>query len=53
MVWIGGSSNIITPLGMSNSDCTSSRMSLLELENVSQSDSARSTSACRENAQKS
>ncbi len=28
MLWIGGSSNIITPLGMSKSDFTSSRMSL-------------------------
>ena len=52
MVCTGGSSNIITPLGMSKSDLTSSRMSLRELENVSQFASAFSTSACREIAQK-
>jgi hypothetical protein len=53
MVCSGGSWNIITPGGMSNSVCTSSRMSLRLLENVSQSDSALSTSACLDNAQKS
>ena len=52
MVCTGGSSNIITPLGMSKSDFTSSRMSLRELENVSQFASAFSTSTCREIAQK-
>ena len=52
MVWTGGSSNIITPLGISNCDCTSSRMSLRELENVPQSDRACSTSECRDKAQK-
>ncbi len=51
MVCTGGSSNIITPLGMSNSELTSSRMSLRLLENVSQSAIAFSTSACREIAQ--
>jgi len=51
MVCTGGSSNIITPLGMSKSELTSSRMSLRELENVSQFDSARSTSWYREIAQ--
>ena len=53
IVWVGGSENIMTPPGMSNSDWTSSRMSLRELENVSQSISAASTSAYRESAQKS
>jgi hypothetical protein len=53
MLCTGGSSNIITPSGMSKSDWTSSRMSLREFENVCQFDSASSTSACREMAQKS
>ena len=53
MLWTGGSSNIITPLGMSKSDWTSSRMSLREFEKVCQFDRACSTSACREMAQKS
>ena len=53
MVWIGGSSIIITPLGMSNSDWTSSRMSLRSLENVCQSCSDFSTSTWRDSAQKS
>ena len=35
MVWIGGSSNIMTPLGMSKSDFINSRMSLRWFENVS------------------
>ena len=52
MVCTGGSSNIITPLGMSKSEFTSSRMSLRELENVSQFATAVSTSECREIAQK-
>ena len=43
--WTGGSSNIITPGGMSNSEFINSRMSLRELENVRQSLSAFSTSA--------
>ena len=51
MVCTGGSSNIITPLGMSNSELTSSRMSLREFEKVSQSATADSTSLCREMAQ--
>jgi hypothetical protein len=53
IVCMGGSSNIITPGGMSNFDFTSSRMSLRVLEKVCQSDNAFSTSACREIAQKS
>jgi len=44
LVCAGGSSNIITPLGMSKSVLISSRMSLLLLENVCQFDSAASTS---------
>jgi aldehyde dehydrogenase (NAD+) len=53
IVCSGGSWNIITPGGMSNSHCTNSRMSLRLLENVSQFDSALSTSAWRDSAQKS
>jgi len=51
--WVGGSSNIITPGGMSKLDLTSSRMSLRRFENVSQFVSALSTSEYRDNAQKS
>ena len=40
IVCIGGSSNIITPGGISKSDFTSSRMSLRLLEKVCQFDSA-------------
>jgi hypothetical protein len=50
---MGGSSNIITPGGMSNSDCTNSRMSLRLLEKVCQFANAFSTSECRDSAQKS
>ena len=53
MVWSGGSSNIITPGGMSKSALTMSRMSLRVFENVSQFASAFSTSAWRDSAQKS
>lgn len=53
IVCIGGSSNIMTPGGMSKSDWTSSRMSPRLLENVSQLASAFSTSECRDSAQKS
>ena len=53
MVCSGGSWNIITPGGMSNSDFTNSRMSLRVLEKVSQFNSALSTSAYRDSAQKS
>lgn len=44
IVCMGGSSNIITPEGMSKSDFTSSRMSLRLLENVSQFERAGTTS---------
>ncbi|GAB4724745.1 hypothetical protein MOKP126_43530 [Mycobacterium avium subsp. hominissuis] len=49
----GGSWNIMTPPGMSNFDWISSRMSLRRLENTCQFASARSTSECRDSAQKS
>ena len=53
IVCTGGSSNIITPLGMSKSDFISSRMSLRWFEKTSQFDSAFSTSVWRDSAQKS
>ena len=51
--WTGGSSHRMIPVGRFIPDCTTSRMSPRDDENVCQSTSACSTSACRDSAQKS
>ena len=53
IVWVGGSSNRITPGGSSTPALMTSRMSLRVLENACQLTSAFSTSAWRDSAQKS